>query len=72
MSEVNNYFFKDLMYNVRNGQDAWSVNEAFGCKEVAEYFAAKVAVNEKVFPIKVRSIKKCRVVIKTVRDKMLP
>ena len=52
MSEVNNYFFKDLMYNVRNGQDAWSVNEAFGCKEVAEYFAAKVAVNEKVFPLK--------------------
>ncbi len=52
MSEVNNYFFKDLMYNVRNGQDAWSVNEAFQCKGVAEYFAAKVAVNEKVFPTK--------------------
>ena len=40
------------MYDVRNGQDAWSVNEEFGCKEVAEYFAAKVAVNEKVFPLK--------------------
>ena len=52
MAEVTNYFFKDLMYNVRNGQDAWSVNEGFQCKEVAEYFAAKVAVNEKVFPPK--------------------
>ena len=52
MSDINNYYFKDLMYDVRNGQDAWSVNEAFQCKQVAEYFAAKVAVNEKVFPSK--------------------
>ena len=35
MSEVNNYFFKDLIYNKQNEQNAWSVYEAFGYKEVA-------------------------------------
>ena len=52
MTEVTNYFFKDLMQKVRNGQDAFCIADSFECKEIIEYFAAKAAVNEKVFPPK--------------------
>jgi DNA modification methylase len=50
MTEVTNYFFKDLMQKVRNGQDAFTIADSFVHKPIIEYFAAKIDVNEKVFP----------------------
>ena len=49
-ADITGYYFLDLMYDTRNGQDAWSVNEALGCKKIMEYFNGKCSVNEKVFP----------------------
>lgn len=52
MTDVTNYYFKDLMQKVRNGQDAFCIADSFVHKPIIEYFAAKAAVNEKVFPPK--------------------
>lgn len=46
---ITNYYFLSLMYDTRNGQDAWSVNEALGNKKIMEYFHAKSSINDKVF-----------------------
>lgn len=50
MSDITGHYFLKLMYDARNGQDAWSINEALQSKEVMEYFNAKISVNDKVFP----------------------
>lgn len=50
---VTNHYFLDLMYEARNGQDAWSINEALQNKKIMEYFNGKCAVNQKVFPLTV-------------------
>ena len=47
---ITGYYFLSLMYDARNGQDAWSINEALQNKKIMEYFNGKCAVNEKVFP----------------------
>ena len=52
MTEVTNYYFKDLMQRVRNGQDAFTIADSFVYKDIIEYFAAKIDVNDKVFPKK--------------------
>lgn len=52
MQHITNWYFKDLMQRVRNGQDAFCIADSFKCKAIIEYFMAKVLVNEKVFPIK--------------------
>ena len=50
MSNITGHYFLKLMYDGRNGQDAWSVNEALQNKKIMEYFNAKISVNDKVFP----------------------
>jgi len=50
ISNITGYYFLSLMYDVRNGQDAWSINEAIQNKKIMEYFNGKISVNEKVFP----------------------
>lgn len=50
VGNITGYYFLKLMYDARNGQDAWSINEALQSKEVMEYFNAKISVNDKVFP----------------------
>ena len=51
VSNITGHYFLDLMYDTRNGQDAWSINEALSNKKIMEYFNGKCAVNEKVFPL---------------------
>ena len=51
VSDITGYYFLNLMYDTRNGQDAWSINEALSNKKIMEYFNGKCAVNEKVFPL---------------------
>lgn len=50
MSKVLGYYLQDVLYKGRNGQDAWSIDEALKSKEVMEYFNAKISVNDKVYP----------------------
>ena len=50
ISNITGYYFLHLMYEARNGQDAWSIKEALSYKPIMEYFNGKCAVNEKVFP----------------------
>jgi hypothetical protein len=49
ISNITGYYFLSLMYDARNGQDAWSINEALQNKHIMEYFNGKCAVNTKVF-----------------------
>ena len=49
ISNITGYYFLSLMYDARNGQDAWSINEALQNKQIMEYFNGKCAVNTKVF-----------------------
>ena len=49
IGDITGHYFLKLMYDARNGQDAWSINEALQSKEVMEYFNAKISVNDKVF-----------------------
>ena len=51
IANITGYYFLDLMYDARNGQDAWSINEALQNKKIMEYFNGKCAVNQKVFPL---------------------
>lgn len=51
ISNITGYYFLSLMYDARNGQDAWSINEALQNKQIMEYFNGKCAVNQKVFPL---------------------
>lgn len=50
MSKVMDYYLKDVLYKARNGQDAWSIDEALKNKKVMEYFNAKISVNDRVYP----------------------
>ena len=50
ISNITGHYFLSLMYDARNGQDAWSINEALSNKQIMEYFNGKISVNEKVFP----------------------
>lgn len=50
MSKVVGYYLQDVLYKSRNGQDAWSIDEALKSKKVMEYFNAKISVNDKVYP----------------------
>lgn len=49
ISAITGYYFLSLMYDARNGQDAWSINEALQNKQIMEYFNGKISVNDKVF-----------------------
>ena len=49
IGNITGHYFLKLMYDARNGQDAWSINEALGNKKIMEYFNAKISVNDKVF-----------------------
>ena len=51
MGKVTGYYLQDVLYKARNSQDAWSIDEALGSKKVMEYFNAKIAVNDKVYPL---------------------
>lgn len=42
-------FFLDMMYETRNGQDAWSVKEACECKPIMEYFNGKCDTAHEMF-----------------------
>lgn len=50
MGKVTDYYLKDVLYKARNGQDAWSIDEALRSKKVMEYFNAKISVNDRVYP----------------------
>lgn len=50
MGKVLMYYLQDVLYKVRNGQDAWSIDEALSYKPIMEYFNAKISVNDKVYP----------------------
>lgn len=50
MSKVVGYYLQDVLYKGRNGQDAWSIDEALSYKPIMEYFNAKISVNDKVYP----------------------
>lgn len=41
LSAITRRFFLDLMYETRNGQDAWSIKEACEYKPILEYFNGK-------------------------------
>ena len=41
MSAITRRYFIDLMYETRNGQDAWSIKEACEYKPIMEYFNGK-------------------------------
>jgi len=41
ISAITRKFFLDLMYKTRNGQDAWSIEEACQYKPILEYFKGK-------------------------------
>ena len=41
ISAITRKFFLDLMYQTRNGQDAWSIKEACEYKPILEYFNGK-------------------------------
>ena len=49
MSNITGYYFLSLMYDTRNGQDAWCVNDALKKKSIMEYYNGKCAVNAQVF-----------------------
>lgn len=49
-SKIVPYYLQDVLYKARNGQDAWSIDEALSYKPIMEYFNAKISVNDKVFP----------------------
>ena len=49
ISNITGYYFLSLMYDARNGQDAWSINEALTNKKIMEYFNGKISVNDRVF-----------------------
>lgn len=49
IGKITDYYFLSLMYDARNGQDAWSINEALQNKQIMEYFNGKIANNQKVF-----------------------
>ena len=51
ISNITGYYFLSLMYDTRNGQDAWCVNDALKNKQIMEYFNGKCSVNTKVFPL---------------------
>lgn len=42
ISAITRRYFLDLMYETRNGQDAWSIKEACEYKPILEYFNGKV------------------------------
>ena len=42
LSAITRMYFLDLMYETRNGQDAWSIKEACEYKPILEYFNGKV------------------------------
>lgn len=50
MGKVLMYYLQDVLYKGRNGQDAWSIDEALSHKPIMEYFNAKISVNDKVYP----------------------
>lgn len=50
MGKVLMYYLQDVLYKARNGQDAWSIDEALSYKPIMEYFNAKISVNDKVYP----------------------
>lgn len=41
IAEITRRYFLDLMYQTRNGQDAWSIKEACEYKPIMEYFNGK-------------------------------
>lgn len=41
LSAITRHYFLDLMYETRNGQDAWSIKEACEYKPILEYFNGK-------------------------------
>lgn len=50
MGKVLMYYLQDVLYKARNGQDAWSIDEALSYKPIMEYFNAKISINDKVYP----------------------
>ena len=46
LSAITRNYFLDLMYQTRNGQDAWSIKEACEYKPILEYFKGKCDVEK--------------------------
>lgn len=49
VSAITRKYFLDLMYETRNGQDAWSVKEATEYKPIMEYFNGKCDTSHDMF-----------------------
>lgn len=48
-SNIIGYYVKDLMYQTRHREDAWSIDEAVCCKKILEYFKWKVERSPNTF-----------------------
>lgn len=50
LSQVNNYYFKDLMFDTKLYHSKWSISEVLQSKELMGYFYYKTLDNKKIFP----------------------
>lgn len=50
ISEVTNYYVKDLMAQVKLYSPKWSIAEAIECDDLVRYFYSRTLASEKVYP----------------------
>lgn len=64
ISDITNYYFKDLMAKVRLHHSKWSLEELFECNDLIRYVHGKTLTNKKIFPDKDSEIKKIETAIR--------
>lgn len=64
ISDITNYYFKDLMAKTRLHHSKWSLEELFSCDDLIRYVHGKTLTNKKIFPDKDSDIKKIETAIR--------
>ena len=57
LTNITNYYFKDLMAKTKLYHSKWSIEEVFECNDLIRHFYAKTLENDKVYPPKNTLIK---------------
>lgn len=58
ITDITNYYYKDLMAKVRLHHSKWSLEELFSCNDLIRYVHGKTLENKKIFPDDMSDIKK--------------
>lgn len=58
VSEIVNYYLKDVMAKTKLYHSKWSIEDVFNCNDLIRHFYAKTLTNDKVYPNKDSDIKK--------------